>query len=114
MMLDSIVGEQLSSVEFVQDYIQLHFDGPTITAFVLPTVHLSRKRLGFGDSGYRDELCARIGRKVVLAEFDSVAVTVRFDDGAEINISLRDEDRVGPEAGHFRATSDSRASLLSF
>jgi hypothetical protein len=96
MMLENIVGEQLSSVEFVQDYIQLHFDGPTLTAFVLPTVSLSGKRLGFGDSGYRDELCARIGRKVVCAELvDAVGVAVRFDDGAEIYISLRAEDSVG-------------------
>jgi hypothetical protein len=115
MMLDDIVGAQLSSVEFVQDYVQLHFDGPTLTALVLPTVHLSGRNVRFGDYGYRDELCARIGRKVVLAELiDSIGVTVRFDDGAEINISLRPEDSVGPEAGHFRATSDSRGALLSF
>ena len=28
----AIEGEQLSAVTFVQDYVQLHFDGPTITA----------------------------------------------------------------------------------
>jgi hypothetical protein len=113
--LNKIVREQLSSVEFVQDYIQLHFDGPTLTAFVLPTVQLPEKKLGFGDFGYRDELCARIGRKVVLAELvEANAITVRFDDGAVIEISLKPEDSVGPEAGHFRATADSRSPLLSF
>src|ERR1700686_1222650 len=58
--LEKIVGEQLSSVEFVQDYVQLHFDGPTITAFVWPTLNLGGNIMCFGDAGYRDALCARI------------------------------------------------------
>jgi hypothetical protein len=32
--IQSLVGKQLSSVEFVRDYVQLRFYGPTITAFV--------------------------------------------------------------------------------
>jgi len=36
-----LIGEQLSSVEFVQDYLQLHFDGRTITAYVWPKVFVN-------------------------------------------------------------------------
>jgi len=113
--LDKIVGEQLSSVEFVQDYIQLHFDGPTLTAFVLPTLNLRGKTIRFGDPRYRDELCARIGQKVTAADLvKMVAVIVRFDDGVEVNISLKPEDSVGPEAGYFTTSSDPRSPLLDF
>jgi hypothetical protein len=111
--LEKIVGEQLSSVEFVQDYVQLHFDGPTITAFVWPTLNLRGNIMRFGDSGYRDELCPRIARKVTSARIiEMVCLTVQF--GVELNISLKPEDRVGPEAGHFSAESDSRSPLLEF
>jgi len=112
--LEKIVGEQLSSVEFVQDYVQLHFDGPIITAFVWPTLNLRGNIVRFGDSGYRDELCARIARKVTSARIiEMVCLTVQFDDGANLNISLKPEDSVGPEAGYF-SESDSRGPLLEF
>lgn len=41
-------------VEFVQDYVQLRFDGPTLTAFVWPVVSFSGKAVHFGESRYRD------------------------------------------------------------
>ena len=31
--LQMLIGEQLSAVTFVQDYLQLHFDGPRLTVF---------------------------------------------------------------------------------
>jgi hypothetical protein len=36
--LELLEGTQLSSVEFVQDYVQLRFDGPTLTAVTPPRV----------------------------------------------------------------------------
>jgi hypothetical protein len=113
--LEKIVGEQLSSVEFVQDYVQPHFDGPTITAFVWPTLNLRGNIMRFGDSGYRDELCARIARKVTSTRIiEMICLAIQFDDGVELNISLKPEDSVGTEAGHFSAESDSRSPLLEF
>jgi|SRR5271157_4987542 len=110
-----IVGEQLSSVEFVQDYMQLHFDGPTLTAFVLPTLKSYGRTIRFGEQGYRDELCAKIGHNVSAAYVrEGDAIIVEFDDGSEISISLRPEDRVGPEAGYFRVSADPRSPLLDF
>ena len=38
--LRHLVGLPMASVEFVQDYVQLHFDGPTMTAYTLPTMSL--------------------------------------------------------------------------
>jgi hypothetical protein len=44
--LQVIVGAQLSAVTFVQDYVQLHFDGPRLTAFSHPVVRLGRLFIG--------------------------------------------------------------------
>jgi len=59
-----LVGEQLSSVEFVQDYLQLHFDGRTITAYVWPEVSLNGETYILGQDTYRDRLCDLIGNVV--------------------------------------------------
>ena len=100
--LQVIVGRQLGSVEFVQDYVQLRFDGPCLTAFTHPTVEVQGRTLQWKDPGYRDELCNRIATKVCQADViaDDKAV-VRFEDGSEINISLKKADYVGPEAVKF-------------
>ena len=115
LSFDAIIGEQLSSVEFVQDYVQLHFDGPTLTAFVWPVVNLRDKAVHFGQSGYRDELCARIGHRVCAAYLrEGVAVLIEFEDGTKFSVSLRAEDSVGLEVGHFRAGNDPTSSILEF
>jgi hypothetical protein len=114
-MFESIIGEQLSSVEFVQDYVQLHFDGPTLTAFVWPVVSFCGKAVHFGESNYRDELCGRIAHKVHAAVLrEGEAVIVEFEDGAIISVSVRKEDRVRPEAGHFRNGSGPGEPILEF
>jgi len=113
--IESIVGEQLSSVEFVKDYVQLRFDGPTVTAFVWPIVSFSGKAVRWGEPSYKDELCARIGHTVQTAALrKGEAVVVLFEDGGEISISLRLEDRVGSEAGHFCACRNPSDPILEF
>lgn len=110
-----IVGEQLSSVEFVEDYVQWHFEGPTLTAFVPPTLRLHGRTIRFGEQGYRDELSARINHNVLAAYVrDGDAVIIEFDDEAAICISLKPEDQVGPEAGHFTVSADPHSALLDF
>jgi hypothetical protein len=92
-------GRELSSVEFVRDYIQLRFDGPVLTAYTLPTITAGEKVIVSGAPGYRDSLCARIGtsvRDVSIQEGE--AITLRFEDGVEVQISLRPESYTGAEA----------------
>jgi len=72
--LQVIVGEQLSAVTFVQDYVQLHFDGPCLTAFSYPVVMLGDKTFRWGEPRFRDVLCGRIAQKVAAAR-------VAYDDG---------------------------------
>jgi len=61
---DKLAGEQLSSVEFVQDYLQLNFDGRIITSYIWPTVEIGEEVYKFGDQNYRNKLCGLIGKKI--------------------------------------------------
>ena len=60
--LQEIVGEQLSAVTFVLDYVQLAFGGcpPMINAYTWPTIEVGDRAFRRGEPSYRDELCARI------------------------------------------------------
>ena len=100
--LQVIIGEQLSAVTFVQDYVQLHFDGPCLTVFSHPVVMLGGKAFHWGKPGFRDALCNNIAKRVTEARVaygDSIAI--RFADGSTIKISLKDEDYLGEEAVNF-------------
>ena len=59
-----LVGEQLSSVEFVQDYLQLHFDGRTLTCYIWPRLCTKDEVKLYGMRGYRDLLCELIAQEV--------------------------------------------------
>lgn len=106
-LLQTIVGEQMSSVEFIMDYVQLRFDGATLTTFTLPTVSRENQTLHWGESGYRDELCRQIGHLVKSVSIRSKEfIEISFDDSVVIQISLRESDYQGPEAAMFHSVSD--------
>ncbi|WP_018130076.1 hypothetical protein [Effusibacillus pohliae] len=101
-ILQILVGSEMSSVEFVRDYIQLRFDGPTLTTFTLPVVTLNATSYDIKTPGYRDALCSLIGREVQNTEIlEHVAIRLIFDQNALLEISLREEDYEGPEAAMF-------------
>lgn len=102
--LQVIVGEQLSAITFVQDYVQLHFDGPRLTAFSRPVVIIGGKTFHWGEPCFCDALCGRIAKKVMEARIaygESIAIT--FEDGSIIQVSLQDKDYVCSEAVKFDA-----------
>jgi hypothetical protein len=97
--LHVLVGEQLSSVTFVMDYVQLGFDGPCLTAYTGLKVSVEGKAFAWGEPGFRNALCDRIGAIVRQAEVaDGDAICISLNDGGVISISLKPEDYVGPEA----------------
>ncbi len=104
--LPEIKNEFLSSVEFVMDYIQLRFYGSTLTALTLPEVHEGGIVYRINEPGYRDALCHRIGlvvRDVEIHEEENL--TIHFVDGSSIRVSLREEDRLGPESATYSSTA---------
>jgi hypothetical protein len=97
--LSSLEGRQLSSVEFVQDYVQLRFDGPRLTAITRPRIHVSGLTLEWGNRDFRNALCDRIGRLVQrAATIEQEGIRIEFDDGASIVISLDPADARAAEA----------------
>jgi hypothetical protein len=105
MDISAIVGEELIAVEFVQDYLQLRFDGPLLTLYAWPHVLLSEHSVGFGEPEYRNALCGQIGERVEEAELDEGnSLTVKLENGTVLALSLREEDLDGPEAGSYSQT----------
>src|SRR5437867_1972098 len=98
-LFQEIVGEQLSSVEFVQDYVQLRFDGPFLTAVTQPMIEVQDRKLHWDDPCFRDELCKRISKRVIAARIvPGDSVQVEFEDRAVVKVSLKNEDYKVPEA----------------
>ncbi|HEY4358297.1 MAG TPA: hypothetical protein VGN16_21305 [Acidobacteriaceae bacterium] len=110
MDITAIEGQELTAVEFISDYVRLRFDGPLLTFYAWPHVLLSDFSIAFGEPEYRNALCAQIGEtvgKASLEEFE--ALTVEFESGTVIALSLREEDLDGPEAGSYSSDGSSEA-----
>ena len=83
--LDQLVGRQLSSVEFVQDYFQLRFDGPTINVLTSTQVSSPSASAEAGQSCFRDLLCERIAHKVIAVSIvPGTALRIEFGDILDI------------------------------
>jgi hypothetical protein len=100
--LSRIVGKQLSAVVFVLDYLQLQFDGPTLTLFTSVAVHSNDG--GVVDDhaiGWRDALCGQITHVVRTVRLGDGELVVEFINGSAISASLRPEDYSSAEAVQF-------------
>lgn len=98
-MFKELHGQQLSAISFVQDYLQLWFDGPCINVTNPLTVSAADKTVTSWKSGFRDLLCSQIAKIVAAVEHCPASdLTIHFADGSFISISLRPEDYTSPEA----------------
>ena len=101
-LLNVLIGNQLVSVTFVMDYIQLRFDGPQISAYTLPSVVIDRKRTSANQEAFKDKLCSFISQKVNNVYLvEGAVLTITFENGNLIEVSLKPEDYIGPEAVMF-------------
>jgi hypothetical protein len=96
-LLGALVKDQLGSVVFVADYLQLDFGHARFTAYTWPTVTIGDASLQFGDPGYRDALCAFITHEVTSTEESPErGLVIRFGLG-EIVTNPEPADLGGPE-----------------
>jgi hypothetical protein len=112
--ITAIEGQELTAVEFVSDYLCLRFGeaGPLLTLYAWPHVLLSDFSIAFGEPEYRNALCAQIGEMVAKASLEELeALTVEFESGTVIALSLREEDLDGPEAGSYSADGSGTGEL---
>ena len=99
MLLDELKSQRLSSVEFVQDYIQLHFDDYTMTLYNPVKIIQASGSLRQEEIGFKDALCHfinRIVRDVSYTKSDKVEVV--FDGDSSVVVCIADKDYSGPEA----------------
>jgi hypothetical protein len=99
---DQILGEQLSAVSFVQDYVELHFDGPVIRALANPIIIDAAGAVTFPDPGSRDRLCRLISETVRSVDLiDVLELRIHFAD-AHVVVPLDAARSRGPESMHFQ------------
>ena len=106
----SLVGESVSGVAFVMDYVEFHFDGRVLRALSNPILVGDGSRATFPEVGSRDALCSIIGRTVTEVVVDEdVEIRLTFDSPQTLIVPLAPDARVGPEAAHFQ---DPRAGVM--
>ena len=106
-ILEALVAEELGSLVFVRDYVQLDFSNARFSAYVWPTVTIGPDTLHLGDRGYRDALCAFITHEVLTTEETPEAgLVIRFGLG-EIVTNPATTDLGGPEIAQLQVHQDS-------
>lgn len=84
-----LIGEKLSSVTFVMDYMQVDFDGNRFTFYIYPTVTIENVNYNFGDAFYRDKLCSLITKTVQeVIVIQNENLTIKFHDSNKLTLSL--------------------------
>ncbi len=102
MDISAIEGEELKSVAFVEDFLELRFGAPVLTLYDWPYVLLTDFSVGYGEPEYRNALCAQIGETVAKASLEEDdALTIELGNGVVFGLSLREEDVDGPESGMY-------------
>jgi hypothetical protein len=86
--LGAIKGQQLGAVTFVQDYVQLAFDGPGLTAFNCPFVLMNDNVWKPASDFYRDRLCEQITKIVSDVELTNDSISIIFVDGSRVEVPL--------------------------
>ncbi|WP_436532872.1 hypothetical protein [Actinoplanes sp. HUAS TT8] len=112
-LLSRLVGCRLYAIEFVMDYVQLRFDGPTedtplLNCDVLPVVETPSGPVAPGQLGWADALRALIPRPVVAtAEKTGQGLRIEFDTGT-IRLHPETGDQIGPEIALLTGFKDGR------
>jgi hypothetical protein len=98
-----LIGEDLSGVTFVRDYVQLEFNPPPrLSAYTPVSIQNSAGQSRLGDPDFANMMIAQIGQVVAAVALTlGEALVLTFEDGSTVAISLREGDYVGPEAVYY-------------
>jgi hypothetical protein len=87
------VGNDLSEVRFIMDYLVIAFQGPGLNLYVWPRIHRGSCVLGRPDMGYVDSLLALIGTHLIAVdELLDYGLTLDLDDGTRLAVPLDGTD----------------------
>lgn len=97
-----LVGEEISGICFVRDYVEIHFDGPILRSLARPSVTVGQEMSTFPEEGSRDQLCRLIGHTVIRIEItEGHSIELWASSGASLRIPLDGTNSSWPEAAHF-------------
>lgn len=106
----ALEGAELYQVVFVRDYVQLGFhsaraDDSDLILSVLSVVHVASNGVVSEGIAEPRALTDRIGSFVQRPAIDDERIELSMTDGSRLEISLRAEDFVGPEAAVLKSAS---------
>ena len=103
---EAIVGQKLTSVVFIWDYLQFKFEDPDITLTVYTKPHVKANRISFSwhDFGVKDHLVDIIGKELISVEEQNDSFSFKFSNSSELIITSAENDDVSPEALDFRSS----------
>ena len=105
MDINPLIGEELRSVCFVEDYLELCFGEAKVTYIAWPFILLADFSVAYGEPEYRNALCAQIGEEVTEASLEEAsALTIELQNGVVFGLSLREEDIDTPVSGSYSPT----------
>jgi hypothetical protein len=110
---DQLVGEDLSGIVFVRDYMQLQFNPPPqLNIYSSHVVVSAEGRCAkFREEAFANLALGLIGKFVREVRVDEQSFHIVFADKSEIMISLRPEHYQGPEAVDFQGRDNQWAVL---
>lgn len=101
MKIEDLQDEELSSVSFVMDYVELSFHGPIIRLLGSFKIIDNLVEVTYPQEGSRDKLCELIGESLKSVLFnDEEECRLRIGDKTDILIQLRETKDI-PEHMHF-------------
>jgi hypothetical protein len=88
--IPQIIGEQLSAIIFVMDYLQFQFEDMFLTVYNSPKLFHGQNVTKMGELGWRDAFCGQIAKVVSNVDFDDTveSLMICFADGSKLVISL--------------------------
>jgi hypothetical protein len=105
MDISALIGQELKSVAFIEDFLELRFGTPCLTLYDWPHVLLPDFSVAYGEPEYRNALCAQIAEEVIEASLEEGnALTIELANGVVFGLSLREEDVDGPQSGTYSET----------
>jgi hypothetical protein len=100
LMLGTIRGARLTSVQFVLDYLILGFDEKgALTTLVWSEIHTASSEVRFGMNDYRNRLCDLINQVVNEATIsDDDTISISFENRTFLRVPLQNRKASGERA----------------
>ncbi len=87
--ISDLIGEEISAVCFVRDYVEFHFDGPILRSLSNPILCHDGAEYRFPEASSRDALCKLIGKTIHHINLqENLALKITTSDNLELIISL--------------------------